>query len=82
MADDIKPHESVWVQHPDNPDAPVLISERALQKHLDMGFQEMADRPRVRDAAQIERFGPATKAGGKAPSGGNKSGGSSAGQEG
>lgn len=78
MADDIKPHESVWVQHPDSPDAPVLISERALQKHLDRGFVEMTDRPRVRDAAQVAIFGPApTPAETKppAPAGGKTSGG-------
>lgn len=84
MADDIRPSESVWVVHPDNLEAPQLISDTALDRFLADGFVEMADRARVRDADQIKIFGPpdppAGAAKAPAPAGGKTTGASGAGE--
>lgn len=86
MADDIRPSESVWVVHPDNLEAPQLISDTALDSFLAGGFTEMTDRARVRDADQIRIFGPpdepAQAAKPPAPSGGGKTTGAPAPGEG
>lgn len=85
MADeDVVINEGVWVVHPNNPEAPQLISSTALERFQADGFEEMADRARVRDADQVRLFGPAPEPGGKgktapAPAGG-KSGPAGAGE--